>query len=414
MKRHNASMLAIFFGVFPLLLSGCQAPPAEPVAKSISVHVATVTRMTLPDVLELNGIVNPLPNQSAKVAAMVPGVLTQVGPQAGDWVHRNQEVAQLQQSVQSAQLQQAQAAYQMADANWLKAKTGSRPQEIAQAQATVQAASATLQNAEKNRIRMQKLLQDNIAAGKDVDLAISQERAARAQLQVAKANLSLFMHGPRQEDRLAAKAQANQAAAMLAQAKANFNFTRIVSPIDGIVAERYANIGDQAGPNTPIFLVVNPRTVLIQANMPVGYNAKVAIGQMVNTLLPDQGQGITGKVISIGIKVDPVSNTVPIQIEVSNPQQALKIGMAVKARIVLSEHQDALVIPKACLISLSSKPDQYKVNMVVNGQSIPIAVKPGILSNTQAEILSGLKPGEKVITDIGYELPEKTPVVIAK
>ncbi|MFX8700486.1 hypothetical protein ABTM56_20500, partial [Acinetobacter baumannii] len=83
--------------------------------------------------------------------------------------------------------------------------------------------------------------------------------AARAQVQAAQANLSLFVKGPRREDRLAAKAQANQAAAVLAQARANFNFTRIVSPIDGIVAERYANIGDQASPTTPIFLVVNPK-----------------------------------------------------------------------------------------------------------------------------------------------------------
>jgi multidrug efflux pump subunit AcrA (membrane-fusion protein) len=413
MKPNSMFAVALLISALPLW-AGCQstAPVAAP--KPIGVHVATVSRMTLPDVLSLNGIVNPLPNQSAKVAAMVPGVLIRVGPQVGDWVHRNQEVAQLQQSIQDAQVQQAQAAYQMANANWLKAKTGSRPQEIAQAQASVQVANATLQNAQKNRIRMQKLLQDNIAAGKDVDLAISQERAALAQVQAAKASLSLFLKGPRREDRIAAKAQSNQAAAMLAQARANLNFTRITSPIDGIIAERYANIGDQAGPTTPIFLVVNPRVVLIQANMPVGYNAKVVVGQSVTILPPDQKQGVPGKVVSIGIKVDPVSSMVPVQISATNPKQILKIGMAVQASILLDEHRDTLIIPKACLISSSEKPDQYQVNRLVQGQSIPTLVKPGIMTQDQAEILSGLKAGDRVITDVGYELPEKTPVVIAK
>ncbi len=342
-----------------ILVTGCSiSTNKDDSSKQLQVTVVKVEQKNLPDELELNGIVNPEPNQSTKVASVISGLLTWVEPKIGDWVQKNQLVARLENSVQTAQVEQAKAALNSAEAN--------------------------LTNAQKVLDRTKKLQEEKIAAGKDVDLAISQEQSVTAQVSQATANLN--------------------------QAKANLNFTQILSPIEGIVAERYLDVGDQASPSSPIFLIVNPKAVIVQANLPVSYNSHVSLGQQVNIFPPDVSQPLSGTVIAVGIKVDPISNTLPIQIKVSNAKNILKIGMVVKLKILTSLHKSVLVIPKECLISSSDNPNNLLVNKVENGISSPVLVKAGITSNDQVEIINGLEAGEQVIKDVGYVLPKGTKV----
>jgi multidrug resistance efflux pump len=202
-------------------------------------------------------------------------VLSFVGPAVGDWVQKDEVVARLQDSIQRAQVHQTQAAFGLAEANWSKAEHGARPQEIEQAKAALEVAKANALNAHQNRQRLQKLYEQEISAGRDYDLAISQERVAESQIRAAEAYLSMVLKGPRREDRAAAKAQADQAAGLLEQQRATLDLTQLKSPIKGVVAERYLDVGDQAGPATPVLLVVDPTDVYVQANLPVGYNERL-------------------------------------------------------------------------------------------------------------------------------------------
>lgn len=398
--------------VHVFLLAGCTAGQKESAPEPLTVQAVAAKRMDVEDLLELNGIVIAEPNASAKVTSVIPGLLTEVLPKVGEWVDRNETVARLQNSLQTAQVAQSAAMLGAANANLLKVKHGSRQQEIDAAEAAVDVAEATYANAKKAKDRLSSLFQDNIMPGKDLDLAISQEQVALEQVNAAKANYSLVLKGPRQEDRLAASAQASQAEAALSQAKATLDFTRITSPISGVVAERYLNVGDQAGPAAPIFLIVNPSTVLVQANLPVGYNGRIEPGMNAKVIPSDSALSLLGKVLKIGIKVDPVTNTLPIQIEVANPKLVLKIGMIVRANIVLSRHTAAIVIPQKCLISSASSPNRFIVNAVVNQSSVPIEVQPGVRNGEMREVKTGLSEGQLVVTSVGYELPAQTPVIV--
>lgn len=409
MKAVNTIWIAM---ISMFLLVACTSVQKENASEPLTVKAIAAKRMDVEDLLDLNGIVIPEPNASAKVTSVIPGLLTEVHPKVGDWIKKDETVARLQSSLQTAQVAQSAALLRAADANLAKVKHGSRQQEIDASEAAVDVAEATYANAKKAKDRLTSLVHDNIMPGKDLDLAISQEQVALEQMNAAKANYSLVLKGPRQEDRLAAAAQASQAAAALSQAQATLDFTRIASPISGVVAERYLNVGDQAGPATPIFLIVNPKTVLVQANLPVGHNGQVEPGMDAIVEPPDSAQNLTGKVLKVGIKVDPITNALPIQIEVANPKVALKIGMTVKARIVLARHVEAIVIPQKCLISSAASPNRFVVNAIDKGVSIPLEVQPGVLDGEMREVKSGLSEGQLVITNVGYELPAKTPVTV--
>jgi multidrug efflux pump subunit AcrA (membrane-fusion protein) len=410
----KATVTSILIGV--VFLSGCQkSPVTDPQSELIVVQTEPVREQTITEVVELSGSVLPEPNRSARITSLIPGVLDYVGPKVGDWVKVGEVVAHLQDSIQKAQLHQNHAAYSLAEANWSKAKNGARPQEIEQARAALEVARANALNAQQNNLRMHKLFQEEISAGRDYDLAVSQERVALSQLKSAEANLSMVIRGPRPEDKEAVKAQADQAEGMLEQSQATLTLTQLKSPINGVVAERYLDVGDQAGPATPALLVVDPTIVYVQANLPVGYNDRLAPGQAVEILLPQGTSQLTliGHLLKVGMKLDPVTNSVPVQIEVANPQLKLKFGMVVKARITIGRHQ-ALVVPKTSLIGSADDPKRQVVNQITGTSSKVAVVETGIIDGDLVEIKKGLRSGDQVAVNVNYELPDGTKVSIKK
>jgi multidrug efflux pump subunit AcrA (membrane-fusion protein) len=395
-------------------LAGCQkSQVTDPQSEVIVVQTEAAREQTVTEIVELSGSVLPEPNRSARITSLIPGVLDYVGPKVGDWVTTGEVVAHLQDSIQKAQLHQNHAAFSLAEANWSKAKNGARPQEIEQAKAALEVARANALNARQNNERMHKLFQEEISAGRDYDLAVSQERVAQSQLKSAEANLSMVLRGPRPEDKEAVKAQADQAQGMLEQSEATLTLTQLKSPINGVVAERYLDVGDQAGPATPALLVVDPTIVYVQANLPVGYNDRLAPGQAVDIILP-QGTGqltLVGHLLKVGMKLDPVTNSVPVQIEVPNAHLKLKFGMVVKARITIDKHP-ALVIPKASLIGSADDPHRQVVNQISGTSSKVTVVETGIVDGDLVEIKKGLRSGDRVAVDVNYELPDGTKVSV--
>jgi hypothetical protein len=122
---------------------------------------------------------------------------------------------------------------------------------------------------------------------------------------------------------------------------------------------------------------------------------------------------INGKVSLISPALDPNSTTVEVWVQAPNANQLLRPGTTAQIAITAATIKDALVVPSAALIN--AKGDAAQV-MVVDGknQASSRDVKTGIQSGPQVQIVSGLKPGEVVVTEGAYGLPDKTKVKIEK
>jgi hypothetical protein len=122
---------------------------------------------------------------------------------------------------------------------------------------------------------------------------------------------------------------------------------------------------------------------------------------------------INGKVSLISPALDPNSTTVEVWVQAPNTDQLLRPGTTAQIAITAQTVKDALVVPSAAL--LNAKGDAAQV-MVVDSQNQASSrdVKTGIQTGQQVQIVSGLKPGEVVVTEGAYGLPDKTKVKIEK
>ncbi len=111
--------------------------------------------------------------------------------------------------------------------------------------------------------------------------------------------------------------------------------------------------------------------------------------------------------------LDPNSTTVEIWVQAANPTQQLRPGMAIQLAITAQTVRDAVVIPASALLNASGDSAQV---MVVDSQSLAQTrdVKIGVRGPQEVQIVSGLKPGEVVISEGAFGLQDKTKVKVEK
>jgi HlyD family secretion protein len=127
----------------------------------------------------------------------------------------------------------------------------------------------------------------------------------------------------------------------------------------------------------------------------------------------DDSKKIDGTVSLISPALDPNSTTIEIWVQAANPDQALRPGMTVQLSITAKTVEDALVVPVSALLNAQGDSGQVMV-IDSSGTAQSRDVKTGIQNGQDVEIVSGIKPGEMVITEGAYGLPDKTKVKVEK
>jgi RND family efflux transporter MFP subunit len=163
----------------------------------------------------------------------------------------------------------------------------------------------------------------------------------------------------------------------------------------------------------PLLTVMDLSQVIAKAHIPQSDALQLHKGDAATISLAGLEKPINGKVSLISPALDPNSTTVEVWVQALNPDQLLRPGTTAQIAITAQTIKDALVVPSAAL--LNAKGDAAQV-MVVDSQNQASSrdVKTGIQTGQQVQIVSGLKPGEVVVTEGAYGLPDKTKVKIEK
>jgi len=354
------------------------------------------------------------------------------------------QVTQAKQGVLNAQatLRQAQQTY-------LKTQRGSRPQEVLQSESSVLSAKANLDNAATNLKRQQTLYQQGAVAKADLDTAQTTYDVDLAQYKNAQAALSLTKEGNRQEDIAGALEQVRQqqtnlknaianqkliaskrddivaAQAAVAQMKAVVTYDQvqiqnasIYSPISGIVASRSIDPGQIAAVNANLIRVVNLNTVYYQPTISETDITQTGVGKVVNVqadAIP--GKTYTGKVVAVYPAANAADRNFSLRVNVVNSDQALRPGMFARGSVITKSAKNVPVIPATALIPDSAgsgftsntssneaitqgtlMPPSHVVVVGPNNRAQMRKVQVGIADVNNVQILSGLKPGDRVIT----------------
>ena len=178
-------------------------------------------------------------------------------------------------------------------------------------------------------------------------------------------------------------------------ANLELSYTNVVAPISGVIASRSIKPGNFVQINTPIFRIVDDSRLEVTLNVPEREIATLQAGQPVQLqvdALP--GRSFEGMVDRVAPVVDSGSGTFRVICAFAGGG-ALQPGMFGRIRIDYDKRANALVVPRIALLDDQGTPAVYAVR---KGKAVRVPIKTGYTDGEWAEVLSGLKPGESVVT----------------
>jgi multidrug efflux pump subunit AcrA (membrane-fusion protein) len=390
--------------------AGCGKGEKEEVPQ-VSVQAATAATTDISRVVNTEGIIFPVA-QSA-ITPKINAPVKKFYVVRGQKVKQGQLLATLENRDLSAAALDNKGAYEQAEAAYSTSIGATLPEENAKAELDVQTAQQELDAQQKLYNSRQDLFKQGALPRKDLDAAAVSLAQAKSAYNIARKHLDGLNAVGKQGAIKTANGQLTSAKGKLLNSEAQLSYSEVRSPIAGFVTDRPLYPGEMASTSAPLLTVMDISQVIAKAHIPQSDALQLHKGDAATISLAGLEKPINGKVSLISPALDANSTTVEVWVQAPNTDQLLRPGTTAQIAITAQTVKDALVVPAAAL--LNAKGDAAQV-MVVDSQSQASSrdVKTGIATGQQVQIVSGLKPGETVVTEGAYGLPDKTKVKIEK
>lgn len=394
------------------------------------------------------------PYREVKISPKQTGLLRALYVKQGEFVKTGQLIAQMDESNLIGQVESARGAYLASLDNAKKLASGNRPQEVAaskfqefrsekavlQAQrnlgrleAQVQALTATVKRDQAFAARQTMLAkagavsdQASLDALTAAEVSKSQLDAAmrekdqgevaveqsREELNAVRQQHSLMKSGFRQEEVSASRHSAQQARGQLMHMESLLADTKVRAPFDGIVTQKYADIGAIVTPTTSAAttsatsssIVALASKLEMVAQVSESNIAKIKPGQEVDiTATSYQSKifkGIVTQVAPAAIITQNVT-TFEVHVDVADPKRELLSGMNVSAKFAVGSLPDAIIVPQVCVLSRRGQTGVYVPDKKGEPEFRP--VKTGPTAGRDIVITSGLSENEKLFEGLTRE-----------
>lgn len=415
-------MRSIFLAILACLLAACgesqgasvEAERTPPPRVRVRLAVAEIGDMT--QELELTG--NLVAHRRTTVVSEMDGVIrgiAAIGGQKvlgadGEW--RETELALgLGQSVKQGDVlveidpkdyelarAAAQTALDAANADLEVLKAWQRPEEVRRLRALRDQAAAHVDLAKLELARVEELRAGNVVSESEYDQARSGYTVAKAVLDGAEAALEVATNGPTEEELARARSRIAQAEAQVALAQDRLDRTKIRAPFDGVITERYVDVGERvtAMPRVEILEIMDLDIVFVEVGIPERHVHQVAIGDVVSLRAEGLRQPVSGSVVLVNDKVDRATRTYRVRVAVDNADRMLKPGQFVRVSFALRSAEDLLLVPRQAVTFGGGQPQVF---VCADDQVALRDVRLGLGDDRRVEILEGLAAGEKVVID---------------
>jgi multidrug efflux pump subunit AcrA (membrane-fusion protein) len=334
-------------------------------------------------------------DQQTDVAPQTSGKVVALGVDIGSYVKRGQMLVKLDDAELKLRVDQALAQVEQAKAGLRQAeeKIGLRPGQAFDPNrvAEVAAAKVTLDLADKNLVRAEKLIESGDVSRSFYD----EQRAKRDQL---KEQYEAALAQARQNYAGVAVARTNvsNAEAQLALARKSLSYSVIFSPIDGFVAERVADLGEYVSPQQKVATIVRTNPLRMRIDIPEQAIQQVQSGQSVSVTTsawPDRH--FNGRIARIAPNVSATSRTLSVEAEIDNRDGALKPGQFATVRILQERPAPVVFIPARAVISEAGV---SRVFVIKDGHAEQRVVQTGQTESDLIQVKSGVSNGEQVAT----------------
>src|SRR5215218_6583165 len=393
------TLLLVAVGAFIASCGGSRAnarkeePAANTQPVAVEVTTAAAIKRDLPRFFEATGSLAG--DQQTDVAPQTSGKVVAVGVDIGSYVRRGQMLVRLDDAELKLRVAQASAQVEQAKAAVLQAeeKIGLRsgqafdPNRVAD----VAAAKVTLELAEKNLTRAEKLIESGDVSRSFYDEQRARRDQLREQYEVALAQARQNYAGVDVPRTNVANAQAQ-----LALAQKNLQYAVIPAPIDGYVSERVADLGEYVSPQQKVVTIVRTNPLRIRIDVPEQSIPEVKVGQSVSistSAWPDKN--FSGRVARIAPNVSATSRTLTVEAEIENSNNALKPGQFATVRILQERAEPAVLIPARAVVNDAG---DNRVDVIKDGHAEQRLVQTGQTEGDLIEVRSGIAADEQVAT----------------
>lgn len=263
----------------------------------------------------------------------------------GAKVNKGDTILKIDSENLQLQLLQASAMRESAEAQFQMLKNGSRKEDVLQSEAMFNQAEVTYAQAQKDKDRMQKLLESNSITKKQFEDVQTKFEIVKSQFDAAKENLKKIKNIARPEELKRAEAALNQAIANEKLIQKNINDCYIISPLNGFVVELFYEKGETVSPMSSLLKIAD----LEKLNLDIYINElelpKVKLNQNVEVFIDAyEDKSFSGKVVYISPESEftPKNIQTPdertklvykVKVEIANPDLELKSGMPADAEI---------------------------------------------------------------------------------
>jgi RND family efflux transporter MFP subunit len=422
-KRPGIIVHAVVFAItmMPVLFAGCghRADEESTEAARLPVRTMPAQRMTIGEAVTGLGTCEALLDRTAVLAPAVEGRVLEILVKHGDAVKAGQPIVRLDPTLADANLEEKTSIHDGLKATLRLLKSPPRPAEQQTCRLAIDDAKVSLQKAETAAERLRPLDERKEVSHQqmfEAELAVEQARIA---LRKAENQLEVLVLGPRKEAVDEADAHIITAEAGVHQARTQRDLLTLRSPIDGVLDRINCKLGQTLAVGTAIGEVVDTRQMNVLVWLPSFDAANVHVGQQAQVYCCDaprraneasERASVAGKVVSVGRVIDPQTGNLPVRILIDNTQSGFALGQTVTAAIEVREKTDALAVPAEAVEDLGEGP---QIIVVREGKTAVLHPHLGIRNKQWVEITdSDLKPGEPVIVEGGYNMPEGTRVSI--
>jgi len=374
-----------------LLITSCKSEypasprenrPGEPKV-SRQVKTARVEQTPFGEAVTVNGTLAAYDQTTASVK--VPGRLRTIAVDLGSPVRRGQVIAQVESQDYNLRVQQAEAALAQARARLGLSPDGKDDRVNAEETGTVRQARAVLDEARLSRDRTSKLVEQGVVARSDFDSADATYKVALSRYQDAIEEI---------RNRQALLAQRRTE---LSLARQQLSDTSVVAPLDGIVQEKRASVGEYLAAGAPVVDIVKMDPLRLRAEVPERDARNVRSGQNVRVTIEGDTNIYLGQIMRLSPVIAQQSRMLMVEADVRNNGK-LRPGAFAHAEIVTDDAKMAVTVPNNAIVTFAGI---EKVILVQNGKALEKPVTTGRRNGDWTEIVAGVNVGDQVVVDPG-------------
>lgn len=311
----------------------------------------------------------------SRIGFEVGAALLTLSADVGDHVAKDQEMARLHTAEQEARVARAQAAVEANAAALLKARAG------------VEKARAVLAERELANKRQQDLTRKDVASVQRAEEAQRDEDVARAELAVAEADAAVVA------------AQGTDSAAALEFEKTLLEHHRLLSPYDAVVVTRHAEPGTVVRAGDPIFTLIDPHTIWIQAYIDEERAGRLAIGQPATIRLRSQPQReFSGSISRIGLESDRTNEERRVWLTCADCPDPMYLGEQAEVRITTGTRPSAAMVPEVAISGFDGH--HGKVWLLQDGKLTQATLTFGDRDDRgRIEVTGGVPDGARIVAE---------------